>query len=66
MFESHESKHHCRACGEGFCDACSSYEKPVPEKGWGNIPVKVCRDCYRQSPTTPENDVVEGEMKDTR
>ncbi len=26
--------HHCRACGEGFCDVCSDYWRPVPERGW--------------------------------
>lgn len=39
--------HHCRACGEGFCDACSDFKRPVPERGWGvDEPVRVCRDCY--------------------
>ena len=39
--------HHCRACGEGFCNECSDYKRPVPERGWGpEEPVRVCRDCY--------------------
>ncbi|XP_023324925.1 zinc finger FYVE domain-containing protein 1, partial [Eurytemora carolleeae] len=37
--------HHCRKCGEGFCDTCSNYQKPVPEKGWGVHPVRVCKLC---------------------
>ena len=39
--------HHCRACGEGFCNECSDYKRPVPERGWGEEEaVRVCRDCY--------------------
>uniref|UniRef100_T1J9N5 FYVE-type domain-containing protein n=1 Tax=Strigamia maritima TaxID=126957 RepID=T1J9N5_STRMM len=45
-FEETESKHHCRACGQGFCEDCSSKLKLVPERGWGNTPVRVCDDCY--------------------
>ena len=66
IFEVHETKHHCRACGQGFCAECLEYEKPVPERGWGTGPVKVCRDCYLRSPEKVENGAVEGEMNDTR
>ncbi|XP_071962254.1 zinc finger FYVE domain-containing protein 1-like [Antedon mediterranea] len=45
-FETDEKKHHCRVCGNGFCDECSSKKLPVPEKGWGEAPVRVCDDCY--------------------
>ncbi|XP_059505367.1 zinc finger FYVE domain-containing protein 1 isoform X2 [Stegostoma tigrinum] len=45
-FEDQETKHHCRACGEGFCDGCSTKSKPVPERGWGSAPVRVCDGCY--------------------
>uniref|UniRef100_A0A8C5HHR1 Zinc finger, FYVE domain containing 1 n=1 Tax=Gouania willdenowi TaxID=441366 RepID=A0A8C5HHR1_GOUWI len=34
-FQANDTKHHCRSCGEGFCDACSSKTRPVPERGWG-------------------------------
>uniref|UniRef100_A0A672LZG1 Zinc finger FYVE domain-containing protein 1-like n=1 Tax=Sinocyclocheilus grahami TaxID=75366 RepID=A0A672LZG1_SINGR len=47
-FEEAERKHHCRACGEGFCQACSTHSMPVPERGWGGNPVRVCDACYRQ------------------
>ncbi|CAG2203504.1 ZFYVE1 [Mytilus edulis] len=40
-----EQKHHCRACGEGFCDDCSSKKRLIPERGW-NFLVRVCDDCY--------------------
>ncbi|CAL4117346.1 unnamed protein product, partial [Meganyctiphanes norvegica] len=39
--------HHCRKCGEGFCDGCSSNTALVPERGWGGDPVRVCDTCYR-------------------
>ncbi|XP_062895121.1 zinc finger FYVE domain-containing protein 1 [Mobula hypostoma] len=48
-FEDQEAKHHCRACGEGFCDGCSSKSKPVPERGWGSVPVRVCDECYERA-----------------
>jgi len=38
--------HHCRACGEGFCNPCSNYQRPCPERGWGFAPVRVCKHCY--------------------
>ncbi|RDD40267.1 Zinc finger FYVE domain-containing protein 1 [Trichoplax sp. H2] len=38
--------HHCRCCGEGFCDDCSANEMPVPWRGWGQIPVRVCQSCF--------------------
>uniref|UniRef100_A0A8C9EMB7 Zinc finger FYVE domain-containing protein 1 n=1 Tax=Pavo cristatus TaxID=9049 RepID=A0A8C9EMB7_PAVCR len=45
-FKDNDTKHHCRACGEGFCDGCSSKTRPVPERGWGPAPVRVCDNCY--------------------
>lgn len=43
-----EQKHHCRACGKGFCDGCSTNRRPVPERGWGeNVPVRVCDNCFQ-------------------
>ncbi|XP_035897339.1 zinc finger FYVE domain-containing protein 1-like isoform X2 [Anopheles stephensi] len=38
-------KHHCRSCGEGFCNHCSKHEMPVPIRGW-NYPVRVCNSCW--------------------
>ncbi|XP_031637351.1 zinc finger FYVE domain-containing protein 1-like isoform X2 [Contarinia nasturtii] len=37
-------RHHCRACGEGFCNPCSASMVPVPARGW-NSPVRVCNSC---------------------
>lgn len=39
------SKHHCRGCGQGFCNACTKYQMPVPRRGWKS-PVRVCKDCF--------------------
>uniref|UniRef100_A0A8C5PY75 Zinc finger FYVE domain-containing protein 1 n=1 Tax=Leptobrachium leishanense TaxID=445787 RepID=A0A8C5PY75_9ANUR len=47
-FKDNDTKHHCRACGEGFCDGCSSKSRPVPERGWGLSPVRVCDSCYER------------------
>lgn len=38
-----EKKHHCRVCGGGFCEECSSNERVVPT--WGFSPVRVCPKC---------------------
>lgn len=46
-FSETDVKHHCRACGDGFCDDCSSKKCEVPNKGWPD-PVRVCDDCYEQ------------------
>ena len=42
--------HHCRACGRGFCESCSSHRRPVPERNWGMEPVRVCDVCYESPP----------------
>ena len=44
--DRYRTKHHCRACGKGFCDACSSFQELVPERGW-NYPVRVCKSCAK-------------------
>lgn len=52
-----DTKHHCRACGEGFCDKCSSRTKCVPSRNW-HTPVRVCDICYeKDEPTEPSEDV---------
>ena len=38
--------HHCRACGEGVCDGCSSQRCEVPTRGWDD-PVRVCDTCFK-------------------
>ncbi|CAB3372360.1 Hypothetical predicted protein [Cloeon dipterum] len=45
IFDSDSSKHHCRSCGQGFCENCSNFLRPVPERGWGVTPVRVCKPC---------------------
>ena len=40
------SKHHCRFCGQGICDACSQQKRAIPSKGW-NYPVRICDSCVK-------------------
>lgn len=47
-FGATDTKHHCRACGEGFCTQCSSQTKCVPFRNW-YTPVRVCDACYTSS-----------------
>ncbi|CAH0560662.1 unnamed protein product [Brassicogethes aeneus] len=49
VFQLLETKHHCRACGEGFCESCSSKRQTVPSRGWFSE-VRVCDICYREEP----------------
>ncbi|XP_036405696.1 zinc finger FYVE domain-containing protein 1-like isoform X1 [Megalops cyprinoides] len=49
-FQDSDTKHHCRACGEGFCNGCSSKTRPVPERGWGLSAVRVCDTCFERRP----------------
>lgn len=48
-FDDYEKKHHCRSCGRGFCHACAQHYIPVPERGWGETPVRVCSACFEKS-----------------
>lgn len=54
-FGATDKIHHCRACGEGFCQPCSQYLRPCPERGWGFQPVRVCHSCY----AVPDSGVIE-------
>ena len=42
-----DSKHHCRACGQGVCGKCSSKKRAVPARGW-DYPVRVCDKCVEE------------------
>lgn len=55
LFSNAEAKHHCRACGNIFCRECSNQLMPVPELGWGSVPVRVCRKCYSTRETAQVN-----------
>ncbi|KAK3773525.1 hypothetical protein RRG08_022238 [Elysia crispata] len=59
LFDCAEQKHHCRACGKGFCMDCSSKKRPVPERGWGPEPVRVCDDCFSPEEKSEPNPAVD-------
>ncbi|XP_031333068.1 RUN and FYVE domain-containing protein 2-like isoform X3 [Photinus pyralis] len=44
-FNMTRRKHHCRNCGEIFCNACSDNSMPLPSSA---KPVRVCDDCHVQ------------------
>lgn len=46
-------KHHCRQCGDIFCDDCSSNRRVVPIVH-PTEPQRVCRKCFRYA-SSPEN-----------
>lgn len=48
QFDVSDTKHHCRSCGNGFCEDCSTHSRPVPERGWGPSPVRVCDGCFAE------------------
>jgi len=62
-FEPTVKKHHCRACGEGFCEDCSNNVMPVPERGW-MTPVRVCDKCYQKAPSRESSGIL-NETDDT-
>ncbi|XP_054726545.1 protein RUFY3 isoform X2 [Anastrepha obliqua] len=40
-------KHHCRSCGEIFCNSCSEHTLALPvDQGQLGKPVRVCDHCY--------------------
>jgi len=43
-FSFFRRKHHCRYCGEIFCDDCSSTRQPIPQFNFFT-PVRVCESC---------------------
>ena len=53
-------KHHCRACGGGICERCSAHFLPIPWRGWGNSPVRVCDECYNHHFSHKEEEEEEG------
>nr|CAD7424228.1 unnamed protein product [Timema monikensis] len=58
VFAVNASKHHCRSCGEGFCENCSSKTTAVPDRGW-HSPVRVCDTCFKQVSANSNLDVLD-------
>ncbi|CAI2351251.1 unnamed protein product [Caenorhabditis sp. 36 PRJEB53466] len=47
VFTVFTRKHHCRACGQIFCDKCSSREMTLPQFGIEKE-VRVCETCFEK------------------
>ena len=47
-FSFTKRKHHCRSCGNVFCDSCTRFKKPIPNLGYGK-PVRHCSKCYYEN-----------------
>lgn len=56
-------RHHCRACGQVFCNACSSKNMSLPKFGIEKE-VRVCDACYDQS-SKPSSAKSTGEKSDS-
>ncbi|XP_070579045.1 zinc finger FYVE domain-containing protein 1-like isoform X2 [Ptychodera flava] len=54
------TKHHCRGCGKGFCNDCTTKRRAVPERGWGQALVRVCDACYKTADATESKESREG------
>jgi 1-phosphatidylinositol-3-phosphate 5-kinase len=49
-FTFYRRRHHCRLCGQVFCNVCSGY---FIKKSGGNITLRSCRLCYEQLQQQP-------------
>ncbi|XP_026682115.1 hepatocyte growth factor-regulated tyrosine kinase substrate-like [Diaphorina citri] len=47
-----QRKHHCRACGQVFCQLCSSKSTSLPKFGIEKE-VRVCEDCHEKFTKSP-------------
>lgn len=56
QFNTFNRKHHCRNCGQIFCQKCSSKTIPIPKYGFEKE-VRVCDSCWdkliKSTPTGP-------------
>eukprot|EP01112_Ceratiomyxa_fruticulosa_P021275 TRINITY_DN7427_c0_g1_i1.p1 TRINITY_DN7427_c0_g1~~TRINITY_DN7427_c0_g1_i1.p1 ORF type:complete len:522 (-),score=63.36 TRINITY_DN7427_c0_g1_i1:448-2013(-) len=45
IFSTLNRRHHCRCCGQIFCNSCASLKLPLPKYGYDK-PVRVCKCCF--------------------
>lgn len=45
-FSPLKRRHHCRNCGNIFCQECSSRKVALPQLGYGTKPERVCNSCF--------------------
>ncbi|KPM11553.1 zinc finger domain-containing protein 22 [Sarcoptes scabiei] len=53
-----------RRCGGGFCEECSSKYQPVPERGWGDNPVRNLLDAGQRNPETHNGEITVRKMSE--
>ena len=62
-FTLFKRRHHCRACGQIFCDACSSRQMYLPQFGIEKN-VRVCETCFEKTPTMAQAPPVQSKKAD--
>jgi hypothetical protein len=60
-FTWYRRKHHCRACGEVFCDTCSQLRRKIPRLNYF-LPVRVCESCHMALEEEEEEEKVEKDV----
>jgi len=46
VFSVTKRRHHCRLCGDVYCDACSSHRHVLPLESTGDKAVRTCNACH--------------------
>jgi len=56
-------KHHCRNCGNIFCNSCSLKKRILPKLGYSQMQ-RVCDSCARTIPSSEKEEKEEKEIRD--
>lgn len=62
-FTLFKRRHHCRACGQIFCDSCSSRQMYLPQFGIEKN-VRVCDTCFEKAPTKTQTPQTQNKKAD--